>query len=319
MAARPQTLLTFRLPSTKRLISWAEFGTPSGRPLIFLHGTPSSRLECAEFHQELHDRNIRLIAPDRPGFGRSEFLSGGTIGGYSNDIKALAKHLNLNEYTVMGGSGGGPYALACARHIRPEDGLRAISVFAGMAPYECGLVDVNWNTAIGFYLINWMPSLLRFLLRFSLPIAKGNLTGPMEDWTLGPSVQEESKKKLTAYIKTLKGRDKEVMSKPGAMDYLAATVAESDIQGFDGYMHEAKLFAQPWDFKLEDITFASEGKRPLLLVYGTDDVNTTIHMGRWIAQRVAGSQLREMEGETHFTLGEKFVDYCEDFLRMLEA
>ncbi|KAF5012996.1 hypothetical protein FDECE_943 [Fusarium decemcellulare] len=318
MALSPRTLLTFRLPSTNRLISWAEFGSPNGRPVVFLHGTPSSRLECAEFHQELHEHNIRLIAPDRPGFGRSEFLPDRTIGGYANEIQALAKHLSLSEYMVMGGSGGGPYALACARHIKPEDGLRAVSVFAGMAPYDCGLKDVNWNSSLNFYLVRWMPSLLRYLLRFSLPVPKGNLTGPLEEWTPDPSMQAESEKKLKRYTDTLKGRDKEVMTKPGVLEYMAATVVESDIQGFDGYMQEAKLFAQPWDFQLEDVTYASEGKRPLVLWYGTDDVNATIHMGRYIASKVVGSELKEIEGETHFTLGVKFVEYIVEFLAIAE-
>ncbi|KAM0345727.1 hypothetical protein ACHAPU_006080 [Fusarium lateritium] len=319
MAATPRTLLSFRLPFTNRLISWAEYGSPKGRPLIFLHGTPSSRLECAEFHDELHALSIRLIAPDRPGFGRSEFLPGHTIGGYAADVRALAKHLDLAKYSIMGGSGGGPYALACARHHQPEDGLQGVCIFAGMAPYECGLKDMNWKTSLSLGMANWAPGLLRFLMRFSLPIPKGDLSGPLEKWTLDPSVQEDAKNKFAAFVKSIKGRDKEVLSKPGVLDYIAAATAESVIQGLDGYMHEAKLFAQPWDFRIEDITFASEGRGPVSLVYGTDDVNTTIHMGRWIAERVKGSKLKEVQGETHFTIGVKFVDYCDEFLQMTES
>ncbi|KAH7252596.1 Alpha/Beta hydrolase protein [Fusarium tricinctum] len=315
MAAGPRTLLSFRLP-TNRLISWAEYGSPKGRPLLFLHGTPSSRLECAEFHNELKTRNIRLIAPDRPGFGRSEFLPGRTIGGYATDVLALAKHLDLTKYYVMGGSGGGPYALACARYLQPQDGLQGVCVFAGMAPYDCGLKGVNWRLSLSFGMANWTPRLLRFIMRSALPTPTGNFTGPIDQWTVDPSAQEDSKKNIEAFVKTLKGREKEVMSKPGVVDYMAAATLESLIQGFDPYMHEAKLFAQPWDFKIEDITFASEGKGPIYLVYGTDDVNTTIHMGRWIAERVGGSSLEEVEGETHFTIGEKFVDYCDEFLQM---
>ncbi|KAM0246132.1 hypothetical protein ACHAP5_004914 [Fusarium lateritium] len=313
--AGPRTLLSFRLP-TNRLISWAEYGSPKGRPLIFLHGTPSSRLEGAEFHDELKTRSIRLIAPDRPGFGRSEFLPGRTIGGYATDVLALAKHLNLAKYSVMGGSGGGPYALACARYLQPEDGLQGICVFAGMAPYECGLKNVNWRTSLSLGMANWTPGLLRFIMRLALPTPTGDFTGSLDQWTVDPSVQEDAKKKSEAFVKTLKGREKEFMSKPGVVDHLAAVTVESLIQGFDPYMHEAKLFAQPWDFKLEDITFASDGKGPISLVYGTEDVNTTIHMGRWIAERVRGSKLKEVKGETHFTLGEKFVDYCDEFLHM---
>jgi hypothetical protein len=39
-------------------------------------------------------------------------------------------------------------------------------------------------------------------------------------------------------------------------------------------------------------------------------------MGRWIAKRVRGSSIKEVKGETHLTLAERFVDYCDEFLQM---
>ncbi|KAF4967904.1 hypothetical protein FZEAL_10463 [Fusarium zealandicum] len=246
MAASARALLSFLLPSTNRLISWTEFGSPLGRPVIFLHGIPASRLEGAEFHQDLHERNIRLIAPDRPRFGRSEFVLDRTIGHYAGDVQALAKHLRLAVYAVMGGSGGGPYALACARHMRPEDGLRAVSVFAGVGPPEGERKGLNWRSVMNTHLVNRMPGVLRYLLPVSLPVSpKRRFHRPMEKWTPDPSMQAESLKKLRATIDILKGRDREVMSKPGTLEYLTATMVESNIQGFDGFMHEAKLFSQP--------------------------------------------------------------------------
>ncbi|KAJ3469483.1 hypothetical protein MRS44_003548 [Fusarium solani] len=318
MTTSPRNLLTFRLPSTKRLISWAEFGSPNGRPIIYLHGTPSSRLECAEFHQELHDRNIRLIAPDRPGFGRSEVHPARTIGGYANDVRALAQQLNLSEYAVMGQSGGGPYALACARYIRPEEGLRAVAVLGGLSPFESGFEGAHWATAFSLKMAKWTPGLLGFFLRLPIPSRKGNFTGPLEEWAVDPSMLAEAEKTQQAFVNTMKGREKEIMSKPGAVHHLTTTFVEATIQGVDAHLYESKLFAQEWDFKLQDITFASESKRPLIMWYGTEDVNTTVHMGKWIADRVAGSQLREVEGETHNTLVVKFVDYCDELLKIAE-
>ncbi|KAL2693597.1 hypothetical protein Neosp_000157 [[Neocosmospora] mangrovei] len=284
MGASPRTLLTFRLPSTKRLISWAEFGSPNGRPIIYLHGTPSSRLECAEFHQELHDRNIRLIAPDRPGFGRSEVHPGRTIGG----------------------------------HIRPEEGLRAVAVLGGLSPFESGFEGAHWATSFSLKLAKWTPGLLGFFLRLPIPSRKGNFAGPLEEWTVDPSMLAEAEKTQQAFVNTMKGREKEIMSKPGVVHHLTATFVEATIQGVDAHLYESKLFAQEWDFKLQDITFASEGKRPLIMWYGTEDVNTTVHMGKWIADRVVGSQLRKVKGETHNTLGVKFVDYCDELLKVSE-
>jgi pimeloyl-ACP methyl ester carboxylesterase len=127
-SGKGKALLTFRLPETNQLIAWAGSGSATRRPAFFFHGTPSSRLECQEFRQELCQHNIRLIAPDRPGFGRSEFQAGRSIGDYARDIVMLAKHLNLQDYVVVGASGGGPYALACARYINPIEGLKAVAL-----------------------------------------------------------------------------------------------------------------------------------------------------------------------------------------------
>ncbi|CAM1505028.1 Fc.00g106650.m01.CDS01 [Cosmosporella sp. VM-42] len=318
MTTNPQKLLTFRLPSTNRLIAWAEFGAPTGRPLIFLHGTPSCRLEGADFHKELHKRNIRLIAPDRPGMGRSEFHPDRTISGYAHDIRALVEHLKLTKYALMGGSGGGPYALACARNISPDEGLRAVSVLAGMGPVEAGLKDVNWNTKLTLQLSKWTPGLLKWLSYYSLPAPKTVPTGPIEEIQVDPVKEAQMFKLLDASIKRLKGADREAMEKPETKECLAATMVESVVQGLDGYMYEAGLYWKEWDFKLEDIKFASEGGRPLVLWYGTEDINTTIHMGRYIAERVPGADLREQEGKTHFTVGIKFVDYIDELLKLGE-
>ena len=319
MAANPQKLLTFRLPSTNRLIAWAEFGAPTGRPLVFLHGTPSCRLECAAFHEKLYERKIRLIAPDRPGMGRSEFHPDRAIGGYADDIRALAEHLRLNRFAVMGGSGGGPYALACARHITPEQGLRAAAVLAGMGPRHAGLQDVNWTTKLNLYLSKWSPGLLRWISKHYLPVPKTVPTGPVEEIQVDPTAEAKMAKTLDAYIKTVNSEaNKKALDKPKAREMIAAITIEALIQGLDGYMFEVGSYWKDWGFKLEDITFASESGRPLVLWYGTEDTSTTIHMGRYIAARVPGAELREEEGKTHFTIGIKAVDYMDELLKLGE-
>ncbi|KAM0436589.1 hypothetical protein ACHAPT_002297 [Fusarium lateritium] len=162
----------------------------------------------------------------------------------------------------------------------------------------------------------WTPSLLRFCLGLPIPSPKGNFTGPLEEWTVDPTMLAEAQKTQQAFINSMKGREREIMSKPGVVHHLTTTFVEATIQGVDAHLYESRLFAQEWDFKLEDIAFASESKRPVIMWYGAGDVNTTINMGRWIANRVAGSQLREIEGETHNTLVVKFADYCDELLQM---
>lgn len=215
---------------------------------------------------------------------------------------------------LAGGSGGGPYALACARYISPDDGLRAVAVLAGIGPWECTLKDVNWNTKLTLYMSKYTPSVLKWLSRFALPVPKVAPSGPLEELKADPEAEASVLDKLGAYINALSPRDQGALNKPETKECLAATLVESVIQGLDGYMYEAGLYTKEWDFKLEDIKFS----RPLVLWYGTEDKNATIHMGRHLARRIHGADLREVEGETHFTMCAKIVEYFDELLKLGE-
>ena len=59
---------TFALPDG-RLLGFAEYGYPSGKPLLFFHGFPTSRLEASSGDDAARRRKLRLISIDRPGYG----------------------------------------------------------------------------------------------------------------------------------------------------------------------------------------------------------------------------------------------------------
>src|SRR5215510_1581231 len=98
-----------------RTLAYAEYGRPDGQPIIYCHGSPSSRVEGDLFFDPaaLADLAVRIIVPDRPGMGRSDFQPGRRIVDWPGDIEQLAVALNLESFTVIGESGGSPYATAC--------------------------------------------------------------------------------------------------------------------------------------------------------------------------------------------------------------
>ena len=103
----------FTLPDGRSL-GYAAYGDPQGKPLFFFHGFPSSRLE-AQFTEGVAGRlGARIIAIDRPGFGRSDFKKERRIRDWPDDVLALADALGIDRFAVLGVSGGGPYAAACA-------------------------------------------------------------------------------------------------------------------------------------------------------------------------------------------------------------
>ena len=105
-----------RLPDGRRL-SLLEVGLPGGRPVIGLHGTPGSRLKFRGAHRAAVELGIRLIAPDRWGYGSSEAPPRPALEDYPADLAFLADALDLGRFAVLGISGGGPFAAMAAGRL----------------------------------------------------------------------------------------------------------------------------------------------------------------------------------------------------------
>ncbi len=114
-----------------RTLAYAEFGRPEGFPVLYFHGSPSSRLEPLLLGDDAFIRlGLRGIAPDRPGMGGSDFQAGRGFSHLPADVSALADALGLKRFAVLGNSGGGPYAAVCAARI-PERLSAAVIVSGG--------------------------------------------------------------------------------------------------------------------------------------------------------------------------------------------
>ena len=98
-----------RLPDG-RVLCYAEYGDPAGRPIFVFHGNPNSRLLWGVIPGSPFLPGLRLIAPDRPGYGRTDFVDGvTTIENWPNDIAALADSLGIERFALFAPSGGVPF------------------------------------------------------------------------------------------------------------------------------------------------------------------------------------------------------------------
>ncbi|KAI8265128.1 hypothetical protein K4K58_011773 [Colletotrichum sp. SAR11_239] len=125
------------LPDGRKL-GYSQYGLSTGKPIFYCHGLPGSRVEAGHLHEAAVETGARIIATDRPGMGLSTFQTGRTLLDHPKDLEHLASHLKINEYGVMGVSGGGPYALACARAM-PRDKLKAVAIVCGIGPQDIGM------------------------------------------------------------------------------------------------------------------------------------------------------------------------------------
>lgn len=120
--------------SDNRSMGFAEYGSKAGYPIIYCHGSQSSRLEMHYDLRFAEVRQIRIIAIDRPGNGLSDFNPEGTILSFANDVRELADHLGIEHFSVAGMSAGAPFALAIA-HALPER-VKKAAIISGFAPYN---------------------------------------------------------------------------------------------------------------------------------------------------------------------------------------
>jgi pimeloyl-ACP methyl ester carboxylesterase len=117
------------LPDNRRL-AYAEFGKPDGHPVFHFHGSPSSRLEPLLLGDDVFSQlGLRIIAPDRPGMGQSDFQPDRGFSDWSDDVVFLADALGLDKFSILGISGGCGYVAACAAKV-PERLHSAVIVLA---------------------------------------------------------------------------------------------------------------------------------------------------------------------------------------------
>ena len=80
------------LPDHRKL-GYSVYGAMGARPVLYFHGTPSSRLELnflfehgINLEKYLSDARLQLIAVDRPGMGLSSFNGNGSFLSFADDI-----------------------------------------------------------------------------------------------------------------------------------------------------------------------------------------------------------------------------------------
>ena len=120
----PAPVTTFVRSADGRQLAVKFSGNPAGHPVFFLHGTPGSRVGPLPRGRVLYELGVRLISFDRPGYGGSDRLESRLVADVVPDVWRSRTHSEIDRFAVLGRSGGGPHALACAA-LLPDRVTRA--------------------------------------------------------------------------------------------------------------------------------------------------------------------------------------------------
>ncbi len=245
-----------------RTLAYAEYGTPSGQPIIYCHGVPSSRVEGDLIidGSTAASLRLRLIVPDRPGVGHSQYQSGRRIVDWPNDVLDLASALSLDAFGVVGSSGGAPYAAACGALIPTR--VRVVGIIGGIAPADAPGVMASMSAPLRVMLrlARWAPAVLRGLLRLNLRAVGGG--GARASQRMAAMAPEP---------------DRTLFQRAEISAGFMACFIEACRQGTRGPADEMSLMARPWGFDLSAV------KVPVLLWHGERDRNAPVSCGRYLA------------------------------------
>jgi pimeloyl-ACP methyl ester carboxylesterase len=277
-----------------RRLAASVYGDPEGRPVFLLHGTPGSRIGPTPRSAILHRLGVRLICFDRPGYGESDRLPGRRVADAAADVSAIADAFGLGKFAVVGRSGGGPHALACAA-LLPERVTRA-GVLVSLAPWAAegldwfaGMADSNvreYTTAAT------APEALTAHLVQAAARIKADPASHVN--TLSPEMPEA---------------DRRIVADVGIRALLAQNFAEALRDSAAGWIDDALAFCSPWGFDLADI------KVPVLLWHGQHDVFSPAAHARWLADQIPGAIMSIRQNTAHFGALEVVPDVLSWLIR----
>ena len=268
-------------------------GADAGMALIAHHGTPGDASRFAAWDDAARRHGLRLVAFSRPGYATSTRLPGRSVADVAADVTGLADALGIDTFLAIGGSGGGPHAIACAA-LLPERCLAAAALVT-VAPY--GADGLDWFGGMAQLNVDEFGAALdgEDALRAWMA-AHGeeyrHVTGEDLAGALGDAIPPVDRAVLT-------GEEAERQ---------AAGIRRALEHGFDGWIDDDLAFARPWGFEPEAVS------RPVRIWQGELDRLVPVAHGRWLADRIPNATFSMAPGHGHLSLPIAYRDEILDDL-----
>ncbi len=265
-----------------RQVVYESWGDPKGYPVFLLHGTPGSRLGPRPRTLVLYQLGIHLIAYDRPGYGDSTALKGRRVVHAAADVLAIADALSVERFSVVGRSGGGPHALACAA-LHPER-VRSAAVLVSLAPRDADGLD--WFSGMTASNVREYTKAQQDPVAFTTAVAQN-----------ADAIRCDPGRLLSDLDEEMPANDRLVVSDPGIRRMLMQNyegALKDQEQGGAGWVDDAISFCRPWGFDPAAI------RVPVLLWHGECDVFSPLGHFQWLAERIPGATAVLEPSAAHF-------------------
>ncbi len=264
-----------------RKLVYAEYGRRRGSPAFYFHGTPGGLLEGRLLDEAARLQDVRLIAVDRPGYGSSDFKENRRLTDWPDDVADLAAALEIERFGVVGLSGGGPHAQACAAAM-PERVTTAVLVSSAGSPEAA----VDGRGRIARLLIKGMLAITPFFAWIAAMWTA--LWAPhTRQWMMPRSI------------------DRSVMKRCEVREAFVEEVREALRPGGRAMAQDLVLFSRPWGFAPGDV-----GAVPVRLWHGDADKVVPVSIGRYFAREIPGCRATFVVGGGHMMI----VDHAREIM-----
>ena len=257
-------------------------GADATSALLLINGTPTGvdaadpELAAAAAH------GLRFVTCARPGYADSTRQAGRSVADVAPDVRSLAGVLGIDRLVVIGWSGGGPHALACAALL--PDLVAGVATVGGVAPFDAaglawleGMAPEN-HAEFGAAVRG--PADLEAFLELEATALR-DVTGESVADALGGLVPPVDRAALTGSFAS----------------HAAALFRDGVRTGIWGWFDDDLAFIRDWGFDLGSI------RVPVTIWQGSEDAMVPFAHGRWLADHVPGARPRLLEGEGHLSLG----------------
>jgi pimeloyl-ACP methyl ester carboxylesterase len=287
-SATDRTSQVLRLADGRR-IGFAEYGDPEGQPVLAIHGTPGSRFMFALTDEAARERRLRVIAPERGGYGLSDFRLQTSLAEAASDLEQCANALDLRRFAVIGVSGGGPYAVAAAAAMPRRVALLAlINPVGPVAEYGRRIR---------------MSKVHRVIFG---RLGRSDAVCTVFFWSLRRLVQFAPELAYRALRKRVGASDRTVLARDEVRANLRAALQEGLRPGIDGARQDLRLYCADWRLPLRDIDV------PAVLWQGSDDAVVPPGAAYELAETLPNCRLDVVQGCGHYWI-------FSGFARVLDA
>ncbi|MFE8702843.1 alpha/beta fold hydrolase [Cytobacillus sp. FJAT-54145] len=263
-----------------RKIGYIEYGDKTGIPVLFFHGTPGSRLLYLDDDDVAKSLGVRLISIERPGFGLSTPKPNRTLLDWADDVSEVADQFNLHKFSIIGVSGGGAFAAACA--FKLSERLHSATLIASATPFPNGKPPKSMMTAnkLAFILDKKAP----WLMRASYRLHKKIMTEKPEKYIRDT---KKGNKHLNEWDRKFLQTDEDVKA-------MMLHLGEAFRMSVDECVNEPVLLSKPWGFS------ASEIKTPVYVWHGENDKMSPFDEMKKLAASIPDCETNYIPGAGHF-------------------